>query len=531
MRAYKVGPVLAVAVALACGGSDEGELTASDGGGGRGGEGGGAAASGGSGGEAGSSPEAPCENSLDCVDQPGGRSVCDVGVGACVECVQSADCDTAADCISNRCVAFTPCDNSLDCPTGQVCDATRMRCAECARDTDCGSGTRCYGSHCRTPCTSDNQCTPQGLLCDFGVGLCVTCVRDTDCSAAEYCEAGVCEPDRCVAGQTRCESGALSTCDESGRAYGVPTACPVGTECVATGGTARCAGGNPDAGTGGVAGSGGGAGTGGLGGSAGDGGTAGAGGVAGSGGGGPVGCAGGLDGWILLDHSGSTAGTLDTGTILEAMSTGVNQWVTSASGARFGLVSFPRTAAGVPTSCCTDQECGAYGPCMGALIVTICALPGTCSAGGGCSLAAYDPPDLGLTALPDTGNLFSGVLSSLVGSGQTPTHPALEQTLIHAAQSSSASGRKTIVVLLTDGAPNFCTVATIDGLAQLAGTAAAASPSIVTYVMNLDTAGAFDPVTAASGGVTVDIAVTTAASTATAIRGGFDTIAQHACAP
>src|SRR5688572_1392932 len=136
MRAYTVGPALAVAIALACGGSDEGELSMG-GGGGMAGGGGGAAAQGGSGGEAGASPEAPCENSLDCVDQPGGLSVCDVGIGACVECVQSADCATAADCISNRCVAFTPCDNSLDCPSGQVCDATRMRCAECARDADC----------------------------------------------------------------------------------------------------------------------------------------------------------------------------------------------------------------------------------------------------------------------------------------------------------------------------------------------------------------------------------------------------------
>jgi hypothetical protein len=43
----------------------------------------------------------------------------------------------------------------------------------------------------------------------------------------------------------------------------------------------------------------------------------------------------------------------------------------------------------------------------------------------------------------------------------------------------------------------------------------------------------FGPVTVASGGVTVEITLTgqTVATTAAAIRGGFDTIVQHACAP
>jgi hypothetical protein len=148
---------------------------------------------------------------------------------------------------------------------------------------------------------------------------------------------------------------------------------------------------------------------------------------------------------------------------------------------------------------------------------------------------AYDPPDLGLTALPDTGNLFLGVMSSFVANGQTPTHPALEQTLIHATQSASASGRKTIVVLLTEGPPNACGATTVDSIAQLAGTAAAGSPTVVTYVITVGTSAAtfFDPVAVASGGASLDVTLTgqTVATTAAAIRAGFDTIAQHACAP
>jgi hypothetical protein len=135
--------------------------------------------------------------------------------------------------------------------------------------------------------------------------------------------------------------------------------------------------------------------------------------------------------------------------------------------------------------------------------------------------------------LPDTGGSFSAVLSSFVANGQSPIRPALEQTLIHAAQSASASGRKTVVVLMAEDIPNACGDTSIEGLAQLSGAAAAASPSVVTYVIGVGSpVGTFDPVTTASGGVTVQITLTgqTVATTAAAIRGGFETIAQHACA-
>jgi hypothetical protein len=125
-------------------------------------------------------------------------------------------------------------------------------------------------------------------------------------------------------------------------------------------------------------------------------------------------------------------------------------------------------------------------------------------------------------------------MSSFVANGQSPIHPALEQTLTHATQSASASGRKTVVVLMAENGANACGDTTIEGLAQLSGAAAAASPSVVTYVMGVGSpVGIFDPVIAASGGVTVEVALTgsTVASVAAAIRGGFETIAQHACAP
>jgi hypothetical protein len=115
----------------------------------------------------------PCRTSLDCVGASNNRGICDTTAGQCVECVAAADCDVNHDCTSNRCVAFTPCKNSLDCTRVGVCDTQVGRCVECVADADCDAGKRCSGSACRTACTSDRQCTPQGLLCDRTLGLCM----------------------------------------------------------------------------------------------------------------------------------------------------------------------------------------------------------------------------------------------------------------------------------------------------------------------------------------------------------------------
>ncbi len=116
---------------------------------------------------------AECENSLDCVGEPGDRTVCDPGAGACVECVASSDCADSEECSASRCVGFTSCRSSLDCAAGEVCDDVDARCVECVGDGDCENDERCVGRVCRPPCRSDKDCTPLGLLCDPGLGACV----------------------------------------------------------------------------------------------------------------------------------------------------------------------------------------------------------------------------------------------------------------------------------------------------------------------------------------------------------------------
>ena len=201
-----------------------------------------------------------CENSLDCVDQPGGRSVCDPVLLECVECVLGADCPENHDCIARECVEYTPCETSLDCPPMQVCNEATSRCVQCVGDNDCQEGQRCVAATCREGCVSDKDCTPLGMLCDAAGGYCVECRGHLDCAEQEYCAATVCEADECVAGSSQCQGNAITVCLPDGEGLGSAVPC-VGTDvCVQAGSTAQC---QPDAGTGGAGGTGGSGGTGG----------------------------------------------------------------------------------------------------------------------------------------------------------------------------------------------------------------------------------------------------------------------------
>ncbi len=134
-------------------------------------------------------PLTECANSLDCVNAPQG-TICDPTTGFCEECVAPGDCGGTSDCIANRCVAYTPCDNSLDCTGGDVCNPATDRCVGCVGANDCSGDEECVDHECvsLTECQSDNQCTPLGLLCDEQRGHCVQCLRNPDCPDVYHCD-------------------------------------------------------------------------------------------------------------------------------------------------------------------------------------------------------------------------------------------------------------------------------------------------------------------------------------------------------
>jgi hypothetical protein len=182
----------------------------------------------------------PCQDSLDCRDDDLGRTICDEDAGECVECTTSADCPENHDCESNRCRAYAPCVNSLDCPPSMVCDTIWGRCLDCVRNEDCREGEICVAAACRLGCDSDNDCTPHGLLCNHLEGYCAQCLSHVDCAEQLFCSLGNCVRDVCRADSRICQDNAIMTCTEAGDTYLLTAYCGSSQTCVETPPAAAC---------------------------------------------------------------------------------------------------------------------------------------------------------------------------------------------------------------------------------------------------------------------------------------------------
>jgi len=219
-----------------------------------------------------------------------------------------------------------------------------------------------------------------------------------------------------------------------------------------------------------------------------------------------------VDLWIALDQSGSMGDAFDTGTRWEAFRGGVLAFATTTTRAAAGIVMFPKTAAGAPTTCCTDADCGAFGPCQ---IILACSfgVPGfnMCASSSGCTTAAYDQVDVPLTALPDQSNVFATFLASVAPVGGSSIAPALERMRTRAIASANANpSNKTAMVLVTDGNPSGCTANTVPDIANIATAARSGSPSIKTYVITIGPEAATMAPVATAGGTAIFGTPTTA---------------------
>lgn len=197
-------------------------------------------------------PFTACKSSLHCKGAVGlngaEQTICDKTSGECVECTGNDDCPDSSECIAKRCVAFTACGNSGDCPANQVCDPASKRCAECAAPEDCPADHTCEAGQCKgfTTCGSDKQCTPLGLLCDKAKGKCAQCLSQADCPAVYHCSAsgvagtGECKLDVCKADQGQCDGNTAMACLASGSGFGALQVCPAQTTCAVEGGVPAC---------------------------------------------------------------------------------------------------------------------------------------------------------------------------------------------------------------------------------------------------------------------------------------------------
>ncbi len=214
-----------------------------------------------------------------------------------------------------------------------------------------------------------------------------------------------------------------------------------------------------------------------------------------------------LDIFFMLDTSGSMNDLVANGTSKwSQVSAAVAAFAAdpASAGLGIGIQYFPLYAAGVPSSCERDSECGSAGPCVARICDdgsgdpcqsdddcfaascvpigacagdpnTLCTTPGsscgrdangfalgvcqtatpTCANGDSCSSADYATPVIGIDSLPGIASAVTQSLASRVPQGGTPTAAALEGALEGARDFAAAHpDHKVVAVLATDGMPN-----------------------------------------------------------------------------
>jgi hypothetical protein len=197
-----------------------------------------------------------------------------------------------------------------------------------------------------------------------------------------------------------------------------------------------------------------------------------------------------LDMYIIQDQSGSMSDEVsEGGTKWQAVTTALNAFVAQpgVAGISVGIQYF-----GVPPSgsancnCTTDSDCTMPGDFCDVGICFECSLDSTDS----CTAADYAHPEVEIAPLPGVASAITASLAKHSPSTGTPTGPALQGAVDHAkAWAMSHTGHVVIAVLATDGEPNECSPDDQTGIAQIAATALAGTPSVKTFTIGTFAAG------------------------------------------
>jgi hypothetical protein len=227
-----------------------------------------------------------------------------------------------------------------------------------------------------------------------------------------------------------------------------------------------------------------------------------------------------LDMYIMMDQSGSMASTFGLGfkTKWMAVTQGLTAFFNSQPDSvdlGLGIQFFPQYAKNWNAfkACPKNNECGSGETCVGVgsnyqFCMKNCASAADCVDGDECietsgpTICSNDVCDPARYAQPEVDmGIFSGnkplVLNAMknhVPINSTPTGPAMEGAIQYARiWAGEHPGRKTIVVLATDGQPTECPGtgqpgAGIEKAKQLASEGASSSPPVMTFVI-----GTIDP--------------------------------------
>jgi hypothetical protein len=197
-----------------------------------------------------------------------------------------------------------------------------------------------------------------------------------------------------------------------------------------------------------------------------------------------------LDMYFLVDQSGSMNDGVSGGSKWAVVAGALNGFFgdpqNSATGAGIGYFPFngqSSSSGGGGGAACKQGDPGCV--CLG----PFCFNPGAVIAqvGGSCNVPDYATPDVGIDLLSTNAPKLTASLAAHGPGGGTPTSPALQGAYQYADGWATAHpGRKTVVVLCTDGDPTGCTgndVPTISS--QVVAPQLAMSPSMMTFVIGV----------------------------------------------
>lgn len=199
-----------------------------------------------------------------------------------------------------------------------------------------------------------------------------------------------------------------------------------------------------------------------------------------------------LDLYVMLDKSSSMQDAGKWGAVDTALSTFVSS--PDSAGIGVGLQFFPvQPSSAVPGACnganANDPACGLYGPCLPGF--NVCG--GSFSPNDSCDPGDYDAPEIPIGVLPGAQNAVENALVAAITAADpdgssTPSQPAMQGAATYATSWAAAHpSHLTYIVFASDGEPTNCTSNSVAGTAAAAQAAAAATPSVKTFVIGVGT--------------------------------------------
>jgi hypothetical protein len=185
-----------------------------------------------------------------------------------------------------------------------------------------------------------------------------------------------------------------------------------------------------------------------------------------------------LDMYFLLDTSGSMNEQVQGGSKWQVVSGALVTFLQDAANSDIGvgIGYFPLS----PPNNCMPGQAGCTCITIPIVNLNLC-VP---NAGGSCNAPDYAMPSVPLATPPNHAAVVADIAKHGPGGG-TPTRPALEGAVQYATSWAQSTGRKTVIVLATDGDPTGCTQNAPQDVANVAAAALAGAQRLQTFVVGV----------------------------------------------